>query len=177
MQRHKILGAVAAVMAAGVLPAVSARADTVLYDAANFFAGQQSYVQSFTLSTPGTLTIDLASVPWLDTIQDLNCFLTTSNGVVGTPMTAGDPTMELSAGTYYAHWFGDANGQYGIGVASLKIMFQPQGAAAVPLPGTFVLLLAGLGLLFGWQRRLDNRGPVGSGSGIADKMMTNALET
>jgi uncharacterized protein (DUF111 family) len=35
----------------------------------------------------------------------------------------------------------------------MKITFQPGNVAPVPLPASFVLLLSGLGLLFGWQRR------------------------
>jgi hypothetical protein len=58
----------------------------------------------------------------------------------------------VGAGTYYAHWFGDAQGVYNLGVVGLKIQFQP-GATAVPLPATLLLMLSGLGLLFGWQSR------------------------
>jgi hypothetical protein len=51
----------------------------------------------------------------------------------------------------YAHWFGDADGTYGIGVYGIKITFQP--AAPVSLPKPLILLLSGLGVLWGWQRR------------------------
>jgi MYXO-CTERM domain-containing protein len=52
----------------------------------------------------------------------------------------------------YAHWFGNANGAFGLGVYGLNIAFQPTGTP-VPLPTSLILLLSGLGMLWGWQRR------------------------
>ena len=69
-----------------------------------------------------------------------------------TTIGAGSESVSVAAGTYYAHWFGTAQGDYNLGVVGMKITFQP-GATPVPLPMSFVLLLSGLGLLFGWQRR------------------------
>jgi hypothetical protein len=151
MRRGHVLGAAAAMIAC--LGAMApAHADSVLYDSANFVSGQEAFVQSFAISQPGTLTVTLESVPWLDAIKDLTFFFTSTTGVVGSSMHEGSDSMDVDAGTYYAHWFGRADGQYKLGVDELRIEFHPQ-VAAVPLPASLLLLLAGLGLLFGWQRR------------------------
>jgi hypothetical protein len=139
-------------LAAWAMPAGAARADTLLYDGISVISGSQSSVQSFNVTGPGSLTITLSSIPWLDTVSDLTGFLTTASGMIGTTIGAGSETVDVGAGTYYAHWFGDAQGAYNLGVVGLKISFLPS-AAPVPLPASFVLLLSGLGLLFGWQRR------------------------
>ena len=139
--------------AACVWPASAARADTVLYDSASFLQGQQSFVQSFNITTPGTISVSLSNIPWLDVISDLTCFLTSVTGVVGGTMTSGSESFNVGAGTIYAHWFGQAQGNYGIGVVGIKIVFQPGTVMPVGLPASFILLLSGLGILFGWQRR------------------------
>jgi hypothetical protein len=124
---------------------------SVLYDEAGFIEGQQSFVQSFDITSAGKLTISLSNIPWLDTISGLDCFLTTSTGLLGASMSAGTESFNVDPGMIYAHWFGDAAGQYGIGVYGLKIQFQPNGIP-VPLPGSLLLLLSGFGILLGWQR-------------------------
>ena len=151
MKNRRWMGALALVVACLVRPAAT-RADSVLYDSVNFVNGKQAFVQSFAITTPGTVTVTLDTVPWLDTVQDLTFFFTSAAGVVGSPMPTGTESFDISAGTYYAHWFGEARGQYNLGVDELKIEFHPS-VTAVPLPASFLLLLGGLGLLFGWQRR------------------------
>jgi len=144
----------AAIMVVGVW-AVSpgmARADSVLYDSVGFIQGKQSFVDSFDITTPGTLTVTLSDIAWLDTIADLNAFVTTSGGLIGKSMGAGTDSFQVGPGMIYAHWFGDANGTYGIGVFGMKITFQPAGTP-VTLPPTLIFLLSGLGVLLGWQRR------------------------
>jgi hypothetical protein len=152
---------------AWMLP-VAAQADTLLFDSAGFIKGQQSFVQSFDITTAGTLTVTLSDIPWLDTIADLNCFLSTATGVLGSPMGVGTESMSVRPGMIYAHWFGDANGAYGVGVYGVKIMFKPGGVTAVPLPRSLILLLSGLGVLFGWQRRK----PVAPESPFTDEALT-----
>jgi hypothetical protein len=138
--------------AAWVLPSSAAHADTVLYDNAGFIQGQQSFVQAFDLTTPGTLTVTLSSIPWLDTISDLNFFASSATSVLGDLTGPGTESITVGPGMIYAHWFGDADGAFGLGVYGLKIAFQPN-VTAVPLPASLMLLLSGLGVLLGWQRR------------------------
>jgi hypothetical protein len=142
MQKRYVLGAMVFALVACLARAPSAQADSVLYDSANFVSGQQSFVQSFAITTPGTLTIDLQSVSWLDTVTNLNSFLTSTSQVIAASL-ADHNSYDITAGTYYAHWFGEANGQFLLGVDELKITFTP--LTPVPLPGTL--------LLVGWQRR------------------------
>ncbi len=142
-------------MAMWILPLAAARAETVLYNSAGFIEGEQSFVQSFDITTPGTLTITLTAIPWLDTISDLNAFVSTATGVVGSSWSGGSESVAVDTGTFYAHWFGDANGAFGLGVYGVKVMFQPNNISAVPVPASLLLLLSGLGLLWGWQRRAE----------------------
>jgi len=151
MKYRHFLTASILVLGAWVLPVTAARADTVLYDSADFVQGSQSFVQSFYISTPGTISITLTGVPWLDSISDLTGFLTSTSGVLGQTFN-GSEDVSVGPGTVYAHWFGEAQGTYDLGVIGVKISFQP-AIAAVPLPASLVLLLSGLGLLLGWQRR------------------------
>ena len=67
-------------------------------------------------------------------------------------MGGGTESMQVGPGTIYAHWFGDANGAYNLGVYSLEITFQP-AVSTVPLPGALILLISGLGLMACWQWR------------------------
>jgi hypothetical protein len=134
------------------LPSTQARADQILYDSIGVISGAQSSVQSFDITSAGALTVTLTSIPWLDTISDLSCFVSTATSVLGSSFGPGAETLYVKPGMLYAHWFGDANGAYGLGVYGLKVSFQPS-ASAVPLPAAFILLLSGLGLLMGWQRR------------------------
>ena len=93
-------------MVAWALPFGSASADTVLYDSSGFIQGQQSFVQSFDITTAGTLTVSLSDIPWLDTISNLNFFLTTASGTVGASMGAGTESMSVGPGMVYAHCTG-----------------------------------------------------------------------
>jgi hypothetical protein len=138
-------------LVAWALPTRAARADTLLYDGISVISGAQSSVQSFNVTAPGTLTVTLSNIPWLDTVANLSGFLSSASGPVGTSFGAGTESVNVAAGTYYAHWFGDAQGAYNLGVVGLEITFQP--GTVVSLPTSFVLMLSGLGLLFGWQSR------------------------
>lgn len=135
------------------LPMTRANADTVLYDGSGFLTGTQSFSQSFNLTAPGTLTVTLSNVAWPQQLSSLNFLLSSANGMMGPEMSAGTYSFAvLAGGNVFAQWFGTAQGPLNAGVFSLKIDFQQQGATAVPLPASVVLLLSGLALLL-WQRR------------------------
>jgi hypothetical protein len=144
-------------LAAGALSAGVARASSVLYDSLSVISGQQSTVQSFNVSTPGTLTVTLSALPWLDPVTGLSAFLTTASGMVGTAFNAGTETFDVTAGTYYAHWFGTANGTYNLGVVGMEISFQPSDVTPVPLPASLVSLLSAMGILVGCQTLMGRR--------------------
>jgi hypothetical protein len=153
MNPRRLLSASILLVAAWVLPAQVVRAESLIYDGLSLFSGQQSFTESFNLSAPGTLTFTLSNIPWLDTVSNLSGFLSTTSGQIGSTIGEGSETVQVGAGTYYAHWFGDAQGTYNLGVVGLKIEFQPGSVTPVALPASLVLMLSGLGLLFGWQSR------------------------
>jgi hypothetical protein len=130
-----------------------AGADTVIYDSASVVEGQQGFVEPFEITTPGTLTITVSNIPWLDVVTDLTSFLSTTSGVIGTTMySAGTESVSVGPGTFYAHWFGNAQGTYNEGVVGIDIQFQPS-FSTVPLPASLLLLLSGLGFLVLWRPR------------------------
>jgi hypothetical protein len=142
------------VLGTWAVPYSAAQASTVLYDSATFVQGEQAGVlPSFDIPTPGTLTVTLSNIPWLDVVSDLSASITTASEVVGTSSGAGSESFNVGSGTLFAHWFGDASGALDLGVIGITITFQPNSVTPVPLPASLLLLLSGLGVLFGWQRR------------------------
>lgn len=130
----------------------TARADSILYDNVGFIQGQQAFVQAFDITTPGTLSVTLTDVPWLDPISDLNGFLSTSSKVLGGSFGDGSESISVGPGMVYAHWFGDAQGLEGVGVYGIKVTFRPSGQSTVPLPASIVFLLSGIVLLAGFSQ-------------------------
>jgi hypothetical protein len=155
MKSHAFAASALLALSIWLTPFAASRADTVLYDAGSFVEGQQSFTQSFNISGPGTLTVSITDIAWLDIVSDLNCFLSTASGLINPTANGsgnGSETFSVGSGPIYAHWFGSAQGVYDLGVIGVKITFQPAGIP-VPLPASLVLLMSGLGVLFGWQRR------------------------
>jgi hypothetical protein len=137
---------------AGSLAAASAGASEVMYDGSGLIRGQQSGMESFNISGPGTLTVELSNVAWPEQLGSLNMVVSTSGGLLGPEMSAGTESFQLTGGDVFAQWFGTAQGPLDVGVYGLKIEFQPSGVAPVPLPTSIALLASGLALLI-WQRR------------------------
>jgi hypothetical protein len=142
------------IFGAGALAAVgSASAAEVMYDGAGFVRGQQSGVESFSVSGPGTLTVQLSNVAWPVSLASVNAVISTASGLLGPEMGEGTESFQLTTGgEVFAQWFGTAQGPLDVGVYGLKIEFQPGGALPVPLPTSIDLLACGLALLI-WQRR------------------------
>ena len=153
MRLGQLIAAAGLVVGTWVLSLGSACASTVMYDSAGFIQGQQSFVESFNITTSGTLTVSLSSVPWLDSVTDLSVFVSTPSGVLGPATGPGTESTTVGPGMIYVHWFGDASGAYDLGVYGLKVTFQPNGVTPVPLPGSLLLLLSGIGFLMAWQYR------------------------
>jgi hypothetical protein len=144
------------VFGAGVLAAVgSAGAAEVMYDGAGFIRGQQAGMESFNISGPGTLTVQLSNVAWPVPLGSLNAVISSASGLLGPEMSDGTQSFQLThGGEIFAQWFGTAQGPLDVGVYALKIEFTPN-ALPVPLPASIGLLVSGLALL-GWQRRQRN---------------------
>jgi hypothetical protein len=59
-------------LACGSIGVTSAKASQVIYDGVGFLQGTQSFSDSFTLSSPGTLTVTLGNVGWPQPLSSLS---------------------------------------------------------------------------------------------------------
>lgn len=151
MRTQRFFALTALLCAVSLAPLSIVHASSVIEDNTNLMQGSESFVDSFSVSTPGTLTISLASIAWLDTLSDLQFSLASAGQLVGPSMGAGNESFQIQPGTYSGMLFGDADGKYKLGLFNLEISFQPQ--SAVPLPPSLLLLLSGVGLLAAGQGR------------------------
>ena len=163
---HYVRQAAASLVLIGaVLGSYAARADQILSDS-HMLTGTSVISDvgyTFTLSGPGTLSVNLKDLSWpTSSLTDLSF----SAFNVGNPMTligqfdgAGTASYNITGGgTIFAYVTGEATNAgtgpaYGVGLFTLDINFMP----AVPLPpslGLLLMALAGFALL---QRRTLKR--------------------
>jgi hypothetical protein len=152
MKYRQILKVLCFSFSAWVASAGGAQAETVIFDSMSFFQGQQAFTQSFSVTTPGTLSVSLSDMPWLDAVSDLSFFLSSPTGTVGQTLSGnGSELISIGPGTYTANWFGNSAGTYNMGVVGVDVNFFAKGTP-VPLPASLFLMLTGLGLVFAWPR-------------------------
>ncbi len=150
-------------LACGSIGSNHARAAQMVYDGVGFIQGTQTLTDSFTLASPGTLTVSLANIGWPQQLASLSLLLTSASGaLLGQESVPGNSlfgvdtqTFNVQAGNITAQWFGTAQGELNSGVYGLEVQFQPDSGSPVPLPTSIALLMSGLGLLI-WQRRTRN---------------------
>lgn len=153
MNGHKVWISATSTILLSAAIASESKASDVLYQNSGFVQGTQSFVQSFDLSGPGTLTVTLSNIDWPQKLSSLQLLVSTSSGVMD-PMMGGDSeTFKVTAGEeVFTQWFGKAQGPLDIGVYSMEVEFEREGGAVVSLPTSIGLFVSGLGLLV-WQRR------------------------
>jgi len=131
------------------LAAAPVDADTLLVAQTNLVAGSSTTVDSFNVPSAGTVTVQLANLPWPESLSSLSFVANSATQVVSDWSTTGSSSESFAVGpgTYFAHITGNAAGALDLGLYSLEITFQPSGGV-VPLPASGWLLgFALLGIL------------------------------
>ena len=137
----------------GAAAARTAAASEVLYDGSGFLSGQQSFVQSFNITGPGTLTVSLTNVDWPQQLASLNMVLSSGSGsLLGPEMGAGTDSFHVDGGLVYAQWFGTAQGPLDTGLYSLNVQFMPSVRCRCRCRRRSRCCCPGWALL-AWQRR------------------------
>jgi hypothetical protein len=138
---------------------IGARASVVLADSVGFIKGTQIFSDTFDITTPGVLTVNLSAIPWLDTLQDLTSFLTSPSGAVVPGTFNGNlESWNVLPGDITVNWYGTAAGTFGVGVYGLQVALQ--STAPVPTPAELPLLISGLAALSLWRRTRRPARPV-----------------
>jgi hypothetical protein len=146
-------------LGAGLSVAPVVHADQILIAQTSMISGTVSTVDSFTAPGTGTVTIQLANIPWPAALSSLSFFASSGTQVVasGTVPPPNGPisgtildSFQVTPGTYFAHITGTATpaapgSPYDLGLYSMQVSFAP----AVPLPATAWLLVGGLVMLLG----------------------------
>jgi hypothetical protein len=142
-------------LGAGLSAAPAVHADQILIAQTSMISGTVSTVDSFTAPGTGTVTIQLANIPWPAALSSLSFFASSATQVVasGTVPPPNGPisgtildSFQVTPGTYFAHITGTAApGSFDLGLYSMQVSFAP----AVPLPATAWLLVGGLVMLLG----------------------------
>lgn len=149
MEFLRRFGYLAALVLLAVVHAPSARAETVLAGTTQMISGTQSYTVAFKAPGSGTISVELAAMPWSErvgTITSLSVVATSADQVLGN--AAASEPLQFSvdgAGAFFAHISGVVQGGLQLGLFSVKISFMP---SAVPLPASSWLLIAALALIF-----------------------------
>jgi len=157
---------------AGLSAAPAVHADQILIAQTSLISGTVSTVDSFTAPGTGTVTIQLANIPWPAALSSLSFFASSGTQVVasGTVPPPSGPvsgtildSFQVTPGTYFAHITGTAapaapGSPYDLGLYSMQVSFAP----AVPLPAAGFLLGGGLLVLAGLGRRFGFLRPAGS---------------
>lgn len=127
-----------------LLPAMSARAESLLVAQTTLISGTESTVDSFSVPSAGTVTVQLSDLPWPQALSSLSFMATSGNQVLSSwsTLTSGVESFQVTPGTYFAHVTGTAAGALDLGLYSMTLSFQPAGT--VPLPGSAWLLVIGL---------------------------------
>ena len=146
-----------------------AHADTMLKAATTLVSGTSADTYSFTTNSSGTVTAQIASVPWPVPLSALSFSATTASNTLSSWSSTGPlsatpqvETFQVGAGTYFAHVMATAGaGPLDLGLYSLMLTFTP---SAVPLPAAGGMLLFGLLVLFGLRGTL--RAPEGRNESV-----------
>ena len=124
---------IAGLLLLAIALAPAAQADTMLGGSTQLISGTQSYTLSFVAPSSGTVSVELAAIPWSErvgTITNLNLVMTNATDL----LVASEPMhFEIGgAGEFYAHICGTVEGGLGLGLFSLRVMFTPERRAAAP---------------------------------------------
>jgi hypothetical protein len=150
------LAILCAAILAGLFAAPQAQADTVVLEKTALVSGTQSFAYSFQAPSAGTFAVQLNNLAWPERLASLSFAATTATSVLDTQAGAnGLLTFNVgSAGNYFAHVAGTAQGALNLGLYSVRISFLANGGpGVVPLPAGLPLLLFGLTAAAGMLRR------------------------
>jgi hypothetical protein len=137
----------------GLLAFSQAHADTVVLEKTGFISGTQSFAFSIQAPTAGTFSVQLNNLAWPERLASLSFAATTATSVLETRTDGSLLKFNVgSAGNYFAHVAGTAQGSLNLGLYSMRISFLTEGPP-VPLPAALPLLLFGLAASAGLLRR------------------------